>query len=97
MPVKKMMPPLPDALGGSEYDRFTRFAKTILAVPRAKVMPEQVLSKLEAERQNIEGKITGVRWELAKGATRKPVRKWKDFGREEKLEYHTPNDRSGRQ
>ena len=91
------MPPLPDALGGSEYDRFTRFAKTILAVPRSKVMPEQALSKLEAEKRNVEGKITGVRLELAKRTTRKPVRKWKDFGREERVEYHTPNDRTGRQ
>ena len=66
MPGKKMIQPLSDTLGGSEYDRFTRFAKTILAVPRSKVMPEQALSKLEAEKQNVEGKITDLRRELTK-------------------------------
>jgi len=73
MPGKKMMPPLPDALGGSEYDRFTSFAKSILAVPRAKVMPEQALSKLEAEKRNVEGKIANVRRKLAKSKRHKQV------------------------
>jgi len=65
MPGKKTMPPLPDTLGESEFDRFTRFAKTILSVPRSKVVPEHVLSKLEAEKRHVDSKITGVRRELA--------------------------------
>jgi len=66
MPGKKMMPSLPDTLGGSEHDRFVTFAKTILADPRSKVMPEHTLVKLEAEKQIIEGKIIDVRREIAK-------------------------------
>jgi hypothetical protein len=31
---RKMIPPLPDALGESEADRFKRFASAILAVPK---------------------------------------------------------------
>ena len=41
MPGQKMMPPLADALVGSQYDRFVALAKTILAVPRSKVMPDK--------------------------------------------------------
>ena len=75
MPGKKMMPPLPDALGGSEYDRFVTFAKTILAVPRSKITPEQALSKLEAEKKKIEGKIAGVRRELKASGRKMATRK----------------------
>jgi len=45
------LPPLPDRLRGSEYDRFKRFAKGILSVPKTEITPpEQALSDLEAEQ-----------------------------------------------
>jgi hypothetical protein len=66
---QKSLPPLPD-LGDSEHDRFKRFAKAILAVPKSEAMPvEHVLSKLEAQKQEIDAKIGEVRRELAKRKT----------------------------
>jgi len=57
----------------SEHDRFKRFAKAILAVPKSEITipAEQVLSKLEAEKHRIDAKIADVRREIAKG-TRPP-------------------------
>jgi hypothetical protein len=37
MPHKKMLPPSPDKLGESEHDRFKRFAKALLAVPKSEI------------------------------------------------------------
>jgi hypothetical protein len=70
---RKMIPPLPESLGGSQHERFQRFAKTILSVPKTEIMPaEEVLKKLQAEKQRVEAKLAEVRRELAK---RKPVRR----------------------
>ena len=48
MSRQKLIPPLPET-NESEYERFKRFAASIFAVPRSKVMPEQALAKLETE------------------------------------------------
>ena len=40
MPSKKMIPPLPES-SESEYDRFKRFGKALLAVPKAEITPEE--------------------------------------------------------
>lgn len=57
---RKMFPPLPPT-GEPEYDRFKRFAQALLAVPKAEIMPEQALAKLEAEKQKIDAKLAEVR------------------------------------
>jgi hypothetical protein len=58
---------LADALGESEHDRFKRFAKAILAVPKSEITsPEQTLLRLKAEKKGIESKIVDVRRVLAK-------------------------------
>jgi hypothetical protein len=66
MPRRKMIPPLPDSMGDSEYDRFKRFATAILATPRSEVMPEQALAKLESQKQRIGAKIADVGREIVK-------------------------------
>ena len=71
MSAKKMMPSLA-VEGESEYDRFVTFAKTILAVPRSKAMPERELSKLEAEKRKVAGKITKMRRKLARRKSTTP-------------------------
>jgi hypothetical protein len=65
MPSQKMIPPLPDTLGASENDRFKRFAKAILAVPKTEV-ETQAIARLEAEKRKIEKKIVAVKRERAK-------------------------------
>jgi hypothetical protein len=61
-----MIPPMPDS-GGSAQDRFKRFAKAILAVPKSEITPpEEALAKLEAQKQRIDAKIADVSRELAK-------------------------------
>lgn len=57
---RKMMPPLPDS-GQSEHDRFVKFAKAVLSVPKA-----EVVARLEAQKQDIDNKLVDVRQELAK-------------------------------
>jgi hypothetical protein len=56
-----------ETFGESEQDRFKRFAKAILAVPKSEITPpEEVLTKLEAQKQSIDAKIATVGRELAK-------------------------------
>ena len=57
---RKMMPPLSDT-GQSEHDRFVKFAKAVLAVPKA-----EVLAHLEARKQDIDNKLADACQELAK-------------------------------
>jgi hypothetical protein len=70
MPQAKMIPPLPDTFGKTEHDRFKRFAKALLAVPKPEVAPEETVAKLEIEKQEIESKLKAVRRELKKRNTR---------------------------
>ena len=66
MPRAKMMPPLPET-DESEHERFKRFAKAILSVPRNEIVsPEEALAKLQAQRQKIDAKIDEVRRALVK-------------------------------
>jgi hypothetical protein len=62
-----MMPPLPSLAGESEHARFKRFAKAILAVPKAEIpTAEEAITRLKAKRQKIESKLAAVRREVAK-------------------------------
>jgi hypothetical protein len=61
-----MFPPLPEIPGESQQDRFRRFAKAILAVPKAEIMPEEAFAKLESQKQRIDAKLADVRRVLAK-------------------------------
>lgn len=73
MPHRKMMPPLPDTLGGSEHDRFRRFAKALLAVPKSEVTPvEKTLTKLESDKRKIDAKLVEVRREMARRKSKTP-------------------------
>jgi hypothetical protein len=67
---RKMLPALPDS-GGSENERFVRFAKAILAVPKAEITPttDESLKKLEAIKLKLEGQLAKIRVELAKRNT----------------------------
>jgi hypothetical protein len=68
-----MIPPLPESLGGSEHERFKRFAKAVLSVPKTEITPpEEVIAKLQAEKQKVDAKIAEVRRELTKHKTAKP-------------------------
>jgi hypothetical protein len=70
MPRQKMIPPLPDALGETEQDRFKRFATAILFVPKSEIeTPEQAAARLQAEKRKIEAKTAAVKREKAR---RKP-------------------------
>ncbi|HLG99280.1 MAG TPA: hypothetical protein VKX49_23415 [Bryobacteraceae bacterium] len=76
MPREKMIPPLPESLGGSVHDRFKRFAKAVLSVPKTEITPaEEVLEKLESEKQKVDAKIAEVRRELSKRKTTPPKRR----------------------
>lgn len=67
MPRKKMIPALSGPEGESEHDRFKRFAKAVLAVPKSEITPaEEALAKLQDEKQKIDAKLAEVRLELAK-------------------------------
>jgi hypothetical protein len=67
---RKMIPPLPESLGGSEHERFQRFAKAVLSVPKTEITPpEEMIAKLESEKQKVDAKIAEVRRELAKRKT----------------------------
>ena len=58
---RKMFAPLPES-NESEHNRFKRFAKAILAVPKTEIeTPEQAIVRLKAEKRRIEGKIAEVR------------------------------------
>jgi hypothetical protein len=62
-----MIPPLPESWGGTEHDRFKRFAKAVLSVPKTEITPpEETIAKLQAEKQKVDAKIAEVRRELAK-------------------------------
>jgi len=62
----KMIPPMPES-GQSEYSRFKQFARAILAVPKAEIpTAEEALLKLEAEKHQINARITEVRRALKK-------------------------------
>lgn len=54
------MPPLPES-NGSEYDRFRRFAKALLAVPKTEISPEETLAKLQEEKRRVDAKLAEVR------------------------------------
>jgi hypothetical protein len=59
-----MFPPMPSS-GESEHDRFKRFAKAILAVPKAEAPPAgEAIPWLKAEKEMIEGDILTVRSEI---------------------------------
>ena len=63
---RKMLPPLPHS-GESEHDRFKRFAKAILAVPKSELpTPEQAIERLEAQKDRIDAKIAEVRQKIGK-------------------------------
>ena len=63
---QKMLPPLPDS-GESAHDRFKRFAKAILAVPKSELpTPEQAIEKIQAQKQRIDAKIAEVRQKIGK-------------------------------
>lgn len=63
---RKMIPPLPES-NDPPQERFKRFAKAILSVPKTEIeAPEQALARLEAEKRKIERKIAAVRQEVAK-------------------------------
>jgi hypothetical protein len=66
-----MIPPLPESKQ-SEYDRFRTFAKALLAVPKAEIMPEEVLAKLEDEKRRVDAKIADVRRVLKSRRSLKP-------------------------
>jgi hypothetical protein len=62
-----MIPSQPETLGGSEHDRFKRFAKALLAVSKSEAIPiEQTLAKLESDRRKIAAKIVELRREISK-------------------------------
>lgn len=71
MPRRKMIPPLPES-NQSEYDRFRTFAKALLAVPKAEIMPEEALTKLEDEKRRVDAKIAEVRRVMKKRTSSKP-------------------------
>ncbi len=55
MPRSKMIPLAPESLGGSEHDRFKRFAKAVLSVPKTEITPtEELLEKLQSEKQKVD-------------------------------------------
>lgn len=63
-----MIPPVPEAWGGFAHERFRRFAKAVLSVPKSEITPaKEVLAQLEAERDRVDAKIAAVRRELAEG------------------------------
>jgi hypothetical protein len=62
-----MIPALPDTLGQSPHDRFKKFAKALLAVPKTEIMPvEEALAKLESDKRKIDANIVDVRREMVK-------------------------------
>jgi hypothetical protein len=64
---RKMIQPLPAALGEAPSARFKRFTKALLTVPKGEIETlEQQLSRLEAEKERIERKIAAVGQEMAK-------------------------------
>jgi hypothetical protein len=71
MPRSKMIPPLPES-NEPEYDRFKRFAKALLAVPKTELMPEDALTKLEDQKRRVDAKIAEVRRVLATRKRAKP-------------------------
>ncbi|HZT31367.1 MAG TPA: hypothetical protein VFA33_15875 [Bryobacteraceae bacterium] len=73
MPRSKMIPPLPES-NEPEYDRFKRFAKALLAVPKAEITPEDTLAKLEDQKRRVDAKIAKVRRILAQRKTSGPRR-----------------------
>ena len=71
MPRRKMIPPLPESTE-PEYDRFKRFAQALLAVPKAEIMPEDALVKLEDQKRRVDAKIAEVRRVLKSRRSSKP-------------------------
>jgi hypothetical protein len=65
-----MIPPLPES-NESEYNRFQRLAKALLAVPKAEITPEETLAKLEEEKRRVDAKIADVRQVLQSRRTSK--------------------------
>lgn len=62
MPQRKMIPPLPAALGETPGDRFKRLTEAILSVPKTEIeTPEQAIARLEAEKRKIEKMIAAVK------------------------------------
>jgi hypothetical protein len=49
---RKMIQPLPAALGGAPSVRFKRFTKALLTVPKTEIeTPEQKIARLEREKR----------------------------------------------
>jgi hypothetical protein len=64
---RKMIQPLPDALGEAPSDRFRRFTKAILAVPKTEIETlEQQVIRLEGEKERIEREIAALKREKAR-------------------------------
>jgi len=63
-----MIPPFSQS-DESEHDRFRRFAKALLSVPKAEITPEETLAKLEAEKRRVDAKLAEVRQVLAQRRT----------------------------
>jgi len=63
---RKMIPALPES-NEPAHDRFKRFAKAILSVPKTEIeTPEQAIARLEAKKKQIERKIAAVKREREK-------------------------------
>ena len=66
MPRPKMLRPLPDS-GETAHDRFKRFAKAVLAVPKTEITAsERKIEELQAEKTKIESQIEFLERELEK-------------------------------
>lgn len=70
---RRMFDPMPDT-GESEHDRFKRFAKAILSVPKTEVPTvKKTVADLKGEKRKIDAQLEAVQQEIAKrkGAPRK--------------------------
>lgn len=62
---RKMIQPLPADLGNVPSERFKRFAKALLTVPKAEIeTPEQAIARLEAEKVRIDREIVALTTEI---------------------------------
>jgi len=62
---RKMIQPLPAALGEAPSARFKRFTKALLTVPKTEIESlEQQVRQLEAEKERIEREIASLKMEM---------------------------------
>ena len=50
----RMLPPVPDALGDTDADRFKNFANALLAVPKSEAVPQYITANLPAKREKVQ-------------------------------------------